>query len=86
MDYIENRYNPRCIILFGSFAKAEYDSKSDVDIFVQAKESKIDLTKFEKKIKHKINIFFEENIGNLSSNLLNNIINGVKLRGFLKVK
>ena len=86
LDYIENRYNPRCIILFGSFAKAEYDSKSDVDIFVQAKESKIDLTKFEKKIKHKINIFFEENIGNLSSNLLNNIINGVKLRGFLKVK
>lgn len=86
LDYIEKEVNPRCIILFGSFAKAEYDIKSDMDIFVQAKEHGLDLGKFEKKIKHKINIFFENDLGKLSSELFNNIVNGIKLMGFLKIK
>ena len=86
LDYIDKEVNPRCIILFGSFAKAEYDISSDMDIFVQAKESSLDLDKFEKKLKHKINIFFETNLEKLSPELFNNIVNGVKLRGFLKIK
>ena len=57
-----------------------------MDIFVQAKESSLDLDKFEKKLKHKINIFFETNLEKLSPELFNNIVNGVKLRGFLKIK
>ncbi len=86
LDYIEKEVNPRCIILFGSFAKAEYDVKSDMDIFVQARDCSLDLDKFEKKLKHKINIFFEADLGKLSPELFNNIVNGIKLRGFLKIK
>ena len=78
--------NPTCIILFGSFAKAEYDKNSDIDIFMQTNKQDIDLTNFEKKLKHKINILFEPDINKLSRELLNNIINGVKLGGYLKIK
>ena len=86
LDYIEKGCNPKCIILFGSFAKAEYDKNSDIDLFIQAKESKIHLINYEKKLKHKINVLFESDIEKLSPELLNNIVNGVKLRGYLKIK
>jgi len=85
INYIEKEFNPKCLILFGSFAKAEYDKNSDIDIFVQAKESNYNLTKFEKEFKHKINLFFEPNLNNLSPELLNNIINGMKLTGFIRL-
>mgnify|MGYP002824656031 CR=1 FL=1 len=85
LDFLENEFNPKCIVLFGSFAKSEYDRKSDVDIFVQSKESKYSLGKYEKLLKHKINLFFEHDLNNLSKELLNNIINGVKLRGFIRL-
>lgn len=86
IDYLENILYPRCIILFGSARKGEYNKKSDIDIFVQSKDKKISLTKFERILKHKINLFFEEDINKLSKELFNNITNGIKLSGYLKLK
>ena len=86
LDHIEQHVHPKCIILFGSFAKAESDSKSDIDLFVQASDVRLDVSSYEKKLCHPINILFEPEIGKLSPELLNNILNGVKLRGFVKVK
>jgi len=86
LDYIEKETNSKCIILYGSFAKGENDSKSDLDLFVQARDTKIDVSSFEKKLGHPINILFENDINKLSSELFNNILNGIKLRGYVKVK
>lgn len=86
ISYLEEECTPKAIMLFGSFAKAEYDEKSDIDLFIQAKETKVNLEKFEKKLKHTINIIFEPEIKKLSPELLNNIVNGIKLSGFLKIK
>ena len=86
LDYLEKETNPRCIILFGSFAKAEYDTTSDIDIFIQANEKALDLAKFEKKLKHPVNALFGQDLSKISDELLNNIINGIKLRGFIKIK
>ena len=36
LGHIKSECSPRCIILFSSFAKAEYDKSSDIGIFVQA--------------------------------------------------
>ena len=72
--------------MFGSFAKGEYGNKSDIDLFVQSKEATINIEKFEKKLRHHIHILFEADTNKLSAELLNNIANGIKLRGFLKVK
>lgn len=86
LDYIEHQVTPQCIFLFGSFAKAEYGKESDIDLFVQAKEAHLDLRKYEKALGHTINILFEPNVQKLSSELLNNIVNGIRLQGFLKIK
>jgi len=86
LDYLETECNPRCTILFGSVSKAEYDKNSDIDLFLQTKEIKINVEKYEKKLKHNINLIFEYNLNNISKELLNNIINGDKLQGFIKIK
>lgn len=77
---------PSSIILFGSCAKATFNENSDIDIFVESKEVRINLSKYEKRLGHKINLLFEQNINDLSKELRNNIINGIILYGFIKVR
>ena len=85
LDYLENVCMPDVIILFGSASKGEDIKDSDIDLFLLCKEKKLDLEKYEKKFKRKINIFFEGNFIKLSKELKNNVINGVILKGYLKV-
>ena len=85
IDYLIEERNPSIIILFGSCAKGEYDIKSDIDLFLGANEIKLSLNEYEKKLKHKINITFEQNLGDLNTELKNNIINGEKLYGFIRI-
>ena len=86
IEFMQESLYPKCIVLFGSFAKGEYIKSSDIDLFVQSKEKNIDLSKFESKLKHKISLFFEERFEKLSDELFNNIINGTKLGGYIKLK
>ena len=85
IDYLYETIMPECIILFGGYAKGTDSKQSDIDIFIEAKEEKIALTKFEEKLGRKIHLLFEENIAQLSPELKNNIINGVTLYGSLRV-
>lgn len=85
IPFLEKELKPKVLILFGSIQKGTYHEKSDVDIFVQAKQKKIDLSKFEKKLKHKIVLFFEEDPKNLTKGLLQNIYNGYVLSGQLEL-
>lgn len=84
LDYINNECIPEVIILFGSAARGEDIKESDIDLFIKSKEKKLDIKKYEQKLKRHINIFFEENFNKLSKELKNNVINGVILRGYLK--
>lgn len=85
VEYLISNLTPNAIVLFGSASRGEDIETSDVDIFVQAKEEKLELKKFERVVKRKINVYFESDVKNLSKELLNNIINGIKLHGYLKV-
>ena len=85
LDFIEEKMNPSCIILFGGVRKGEYDREGDIDIFVESSEKHPDLSLFEKKLKHKIDLFIESSISNLPKLLLNNVVNGIKLYGSFKV-
>lgn len=85
LEYIENECLPDAIILFGSGARGEDIETSDIDICVISKEKKLKLEKFEEFIKRRISIFFCENFEDLSPELKNNIINGIILKGYLKV-
>lgn len=85
IEHIKDKTLPSSIVLFGSCAKGVYTEKSDIDIFVEAKGTKLDLGKFEKKLKRSINLLFDTKISNLSNELRNNILNGIVLDGFIKI-
>lgn len=83
--FIQKQTLASSIVLFGSCAKGVFTEKSDIDIFVESKESKVDIKKYEKKLNRKINLLFESNINNLSKELRNNVVNGIILYGFIKI-
>ncbi|MCX9025418.1 MAG: nucleotidyltransferase domain-containing protein [Candidatus Methanoperedens sp.] len=85
IEFLDSEYMPDVIILFGSASRGEDTIKSDIDLYLMCKETKMDLQDFEKKIKRKISLFFGEDFGELSNELKNNIINGTILKGYLKV-
>jgi predicted nucleotidyltransferase len=74
------------IILFGSLSKAENKDDSDIDIAVIGANKKIDLSKFEKKLKREIQLFSYINFKAIKNKeLANNIINGYVLKGKVKL-
>jgi predicted nucleotidyltransferase len=85
IEFIQKETLPSSIILFGSGAKATFTEKSDIDIFVEAKESKLNIKKYEKELNRNINLLFEPKLSHLSKELRNNIINGVVLYGFIRI-
>ena len=85
LDYLSETCMPDVVILFGSSANGEDIKDSDIDLFVMSREEKLILYKFEKNMSRKINILFNDNFNKLSKELRNNIINGIILKGYLKV-
>ncbi len=85
INYIYDSCLPNSIILFGSASKGEDIEESDVDLFVQSKEKKLGLERYEKLLNRKISLFFKENFSKLSKELKNNILNGIILNGYIKV-
>ncbi|MDD5417998.1 MAG: nucleotidyltransferase domain-containing protein [Candidatus Nanoarchaeia archaeon] len=85
IDYIYDACLPDVMILFGSFSKGEDIKTSDVDIYLQCNDKRINLEKYEKLIERKINLFFSSSFNKLSNELKNNILNGVIMKGYLKV-
>ncbi len=89
IDYLVEEYNqPKTIVLFGSFAKAENISKSDIDLLIITPLKKEnDLSKFEKKLGYKIQLFLHSSteintMKTKNKELLNSWVNGLVLEGF----
>lgn len=85
LDCLADNCMPDAIVLFGSSAKGEDTKDSDLDLFLLCGEKKLDLKGFEKALGRKISIFYSEDFGRLSNEFKNNIINGIVLKGYLKV-
>lgn len=85
IEHIQSETLASSIVLFGSGAKATFTENSDIDIFVEAKEKKLVLAKYERKLGHKVNLLFDASINNLSKELRNNIINGIVFYGFIRI-
>ena len=82
LDYFE------AIILFGSASTGQDTEKSDFDIcIIGAEETDINLSKFEKDIERRISLLFADvkDLKRKNLELLNNIINGFVLKGYLEV-
>ncbi len=85
IEAIASETSPNAIVLFGSYSRGEDTEQSDIDIFVQSREKELKLKQFEKNLGRKINIIFESDLKNIKKELLNNIINGFVLYGYLDV-
>ena len=85
IDYLYERLMPSCIIMFGGYAKGTDTITGDIDLFIEAKEERVDTAKFEEKLGRKLHLVFEKDIKELSRELKNNIINGVVLSGNLRL-
>lgn len=86
IEFLQKNAFPEVIILFGSGAKGEYVQESDIDLFLLAEEKALNLKKFEKKLRRKVNLLFKENWEQLNPELFNNIINGYKLSGYIRIR
>ncbi len=84
MGYIKDKLAPKAIALFGSYQKGEDTEDSDIDLFVETEKANIDISKFEKTLKRKIQLHFKDNFKNYSPELKNSIINGTVLEGYLE--
>lgn len=64
--------------------KGEDVEDSDLDLFVETEKANIDVSKFEKTLKRKIQLHFKENFKKYPPELKNSIINGAVLEGYLE--
>ena len=85
VDYLWDKLSPETIILYGSFSKGESIENSDVDLFILGKDKNLELANFEKKLNKKIHLLFKESVKEIPNELKNNILNGIILRGYIKV-
>lgn len=92
LDFLESELNyPEAIVLFGSASKGEDMEKSDIDIFVLTETKReLIMKEFEKKIGKPIRVLLmnkHEFMKAKSKNpeLINNIANGMILKGYLEV-
>ena len=71
IDFLVDSLSPDAIVLFGSAARGEDIEDSDIDLLVIAKETGIDLGRFEERIQRRISIHFEPKISEIPKELLN---------------
>ena len=86
IKFLETQTSPDCIILFGSYEKGEDDETSDIDIYIQAKKTKVNIGKYEKLFNKKIELHFRSKFSMYAKELQSNIINGIVLQGYLNTK
>lgn len=87
VEYFKQQYAAPTVILFGSYCKGEDIENSDIDIYIETPSKKnIDVVKYHKTLHRNIQIFKYRSIKDIENKeLANNIINGVKLLGFIEV-
>ena len=87
VDYLWDELSPEAVVLYGSFARGESIEDSDIDLFILGKKTNTDinLDKFEKTLGKKIHFLSEEKLKNISVELRNNLLNGIILKGYIKV-
>src|SRR4030043_764824 len=72
ISFLRDKYMPKVIILFGSYCRGEDIEESDIDIFIESKKQEINLDRFERALKRKIEIHFNDNFNNYPKELKNN--------------
>jgi len=76
----------KTVIIFGSFARADWYSDSDIDIFIYGEDDELEQGKYERKLHREIQVFTAKNNKELEKfrhGLLTNIATGYFVKGTL---
>jgi predicted nucleotidyltransferase len=86
VQFLYDKLPSATIILFGSYAFGEDTYESDIDLAViGAKYRGLDITKFEKILERKIIVNNYATFQKIDKHLLNNILNGIVLKGAIEL-
>jgi predicted nucleotidyltransferase len=86
VQWIWNNFQGSAVILFGSFAFGEDTINSDIDLAVIGSEKKELKFDFEKILERPIIINYYKSFKSIDNNLLNNILNGIILKGSVNIE
>lgn len=92
MNHLQSLSSAKNVTMFGSFARGDWHSGSDIDLFIYGDYSKLNKELFRRKLHREIQIFGYDNkteLSQLSPALLRNILNGYHIKGrldFVEVK
>lgn len=86
VQFLYDNFPGAVVILFGSYAFGEDTIKSDIDLaIIGAKEKALDLNKFQKMLERAITINYYSSFKKIEEHLLNNILNGITLKGAIEL-
>lgn len=86
LNHLSQLVNTKTIIIFGSFARADWNTESDVDIFIYGDAAEFELGKYEQKLGREIQTFIckdRKECGKFQPGLIRNILSGYLVKGNL---
>ena len=85
-DFLEKEFAGATIILFGSYARGEDTTTSDIDIaIIGRREKEINLTNFDKMLERTLMINFYPSFKEIHKHLRENLFNGIVLAGGIEL-
>ena len=84
-EYLFDNLPGTTIILFGSYSLGEDNYNSDIDIAIVGTNKRIDLSIYQTKLGKKIIMQFFESFDKINKNLKESILNGIILKGSVRL-
>lgn len=86
IQFLYDNFLGATAILFGSYAFGEDIAASDIDLaIIGSKPKELDLDKFQKILERAIIINYYSSFKDINKHLLNNILNGITLKGAIEL-
>ena len=86
VDFLEEKFPGRAIVLFGSYSRGDDTMNSDIDVAIVGSGIKeIDLAEFDKLLEREVFLHFFEGWDKINKELKSNIFNGIVLAGAIEL-
>ncbi len=86
VQILYNQFPEATVIVFGSYAFGEDTATSDIDIaIIGAKEKELSLKIYEKILERSIRVNYYNSLQELDKHFLNNLLNGIILKGGIEL-
>ncbi len=86
LNHLMSLPKAKTVIVFGSFARADWYKESDIDLFIYGNAEELEQGKYEKKLGKEIQTFIcknEKELKKFSPGLIRNILRGNVIKGYV---